>query len=182
MGLSITWYDESFFLCGLMVKFWRAKTSFLTRAGIQNVSLNTDSYRFSAFWLRSKCSICSYQLNIWYGDHVSPSEMKNYGFTKSFEHWEAWEAWCNFWQASSYFWQGHGYFWQGQGYFWQAQSTFGYFWPASSYFWQPQSYFLRAQSKFWLAQSYSKLFVYHSIFVSIGNSTFRNSYFVFLNL
>ena len=30
-------------------------------------------YRFSAFWLRSKCSICSYQLNIWYGDHVSPS-------------------------------------------------------------------------------------------------------------
>jgi len=31
------------------------------------------SYRFSAFWLRSKCSICSYQLNIWYGDHVSPS-------------------------------------------------------------------------------------------------------------
>ena len=22
------------------------------------------SYRFSAFWLRSKCSICSYQLNI----------------------------------------------------------------------------------------------------------------------
>ena len=28
---------------------------------------------FSAFWLRSKCSICSYQLNIWYGDHVSPS-------------------------------------------------------------------------------------------------------------
>ena len=31
------------------------------------------SYRFSAFWLRSKCSICSYQLNIWYGSHVLPS-------------------------------------------------------------------------------------------------------------
>ena len=31
------------------------------------------THRFSAFWLRSKCSICSYQLNIWYGDHVSPS-------------------------------------------------------------------------------------------------------------
>ena len=31
------------------------------------------SYRFSAFWLRSKCSICSYQLNIWYEDHVSSS-------------------------------------------------------------------------------------------------------------
>ena len=30
-------------------------------------------YRFSAFWLRSKCSICSYQLNIWYGNHVFPS-------------------------------------------------------------------------------------------------------------
>ena len=26
-------------------------------------------YRFSAFWLRSKCSICSYQLNIWYAPH-----------------------------------------------------------------------------------------------------------------
>ena len=30
-------------------------------------------HRFSAFWLRSKCSICSYQLNIWYGGHVPPS-------------------------------------------------------------------------------------------------------------
>ena len=28
-----------------------------------------DRYRFSAFWLRSKCSICSYQLNIWYVLH-----------------------------------------------------------------------------------------------------------------
>ena len=26
-------------------------------------------HRFSAFWLRSKCSICSYQLNIWYSPH-----------------------------------------------------------------------------------------------------------------
>lgn len=26
-------------------------------------------YRFSALWLRSKCSICSYQLNIWYVAH-----------------------------------------------------------------------------------------------------------------
>ena len=32
-----------------------------------------SQYRFSAFWLRSKCSICSYQLNIWYGGHVPPS-------------------------------------------------------------------------------------------------------------
>ena len=30
-------------------------------------------YRFSAFWLRSKCSICSYQLNIWYESHVFSS-------------------------------------------------------------------------------------------------------------
>ena len=30
-------------------------------------------HRFSAFWLRSRCSICSYQLNIWYGGHVPPS-------------------------------------------------------------------------------------------------------------
>ena len=30
-------------------------------------------HRFSAFWLRSKCSICSYQLNIWYGNHAFPS-------------------------------------------------------------------------------------------------------------
>ena len=32
-----------------------------------------SGYRFSAFWLRSKCSICSYQLNIWYGPHWGPS-------------------------------------------------------------------------------------------------------------
>lgn len=30
-------------------------------------------YRFSAFWLRSKCSICSYQLNIWYTGHCPVS-------------------------------------------------------------------------------------------------------------
>ena len=36
---------------------------------------HNTSYRFSAFWLRSKCSICSYQLNIWYGGHVPPSRL-----------------------------------------------------------------------------------------------------------
>ena len=36
-----------------------------------------SSYRFSAFWLRSKCSICSYQLNIWYEGHV-PSSILNW--------------------------------------------------------------------------------------------------------
>ena len=35
-----------------------------------------DWHRFSAFWLRSKCSICSYQLNIWYEGHV-PSRILN---------------------------------------------------------------------------------------------------------
>ena len=28
------------------------------------LTLSLQRYRFSAFWLRSKCSICSYQLNI----------------------------------------------------------------------------------------------------------------------
>ena len=35
--------------------------------------LHFASHRFSAFWLRSKCSICSYQLNIWYENHVFSS-------------------------------------------------------------------------------------------------------------
>ena len=35
-------------------------------------------HRFSAFWLRSKCSICSYQLNIWYEDHVSSSILNSF--------------------------------------------------------------------------------------------------------
>ena len=35
--------------------------------------LHFASHRFSAFWLRSKCSICSYQLNIWYDPHVGSS-------------------------------------------------------------------------------------------------------------
>ena len=41
---------------------------------------NMDPYRFSAFWLRSKCSICSYQLNIWYGLH-SRSRILNWFLT-----------------------------------------------------------------------------------------------------
>ena len=83
-----------------------------------------ESYRTGEAWWESKVS----------QSPLSTGRMvKNWGFLKSFEHWEAWEAWCIFWQASSYFWQGQGYFWQGQGYFWPAQSTFGYFWPASSY-------------------------------------------------
>ena len=41
---------------------------------IQDPENKFNLYRFSAFWLRSKCSICSYQLNIWYEGHV-PSLM-----------------------------------------------------------------------------------------------------------
>ena len=34
---------------------------------------NNFRYRFSAYWLRSKCSICSYQLNIWYVPYMGTS-------------------------------------------------------------------------------------------------------------
>ena len=40
---------------------------------IQTITVIIFLYRFSAFWLRSKCSICSYQLNIWYEDQVFSS-------------------------------------------------------------------------------------------------------------
>ena len=36
-------------------------------------STTSPRYRFSAFWLRSKCSICSYQLNIWYVAPIATS-------------------------------------------------------------------------------------------------------------
>ena len=45
---------------------------------VKFVKTTLQCYRFSAFWLRSKCSICSYQLNIWYGDHVSPSILNSF--------------------------------------------------------------------------------------------------------
>ena len=37
---------------------------------ILRLSCSGTKYRFSAFWLRSKCSICSYQLNIWYASYM----------------------------------------------------------------------------------------------------------------
>lgn len=37
--------------------------------GIPGIPEKLSLYRFSALWLRSKCSICSYQLNIWYVQH-----------------------------------------------------------------------------------------------------------------
>ena len=50
--------------CGLMK--WHGDTSLWLF--ISHISGLEDKHRhrFSAFWLRSKCSICSYQLNIWY--------------------------------------------------------------------------------------------------------------------
>ena len=41
--------------------------------GTYIANVGDTCYRFSAFWLRSKCSICSYQLNIWYVGHWSTS-------------------------------------------------------------------------------------------------------------
>ena len=38
----------------------------VTEGQLISTSWAPERYRFSAFWLRSKCSICSYQLNIWY--------------------------------------------------------------------------------------------------------------------
>ena len=49
---------------------------YLDRVG-PDTKLTFTWHRFSAFWLRSKCSICSYQLNIWYEGHV-PSSILNW--------------------------------------------------------------------------------------------------------
>ena len=38
--------------------------SLALQGGVDIFSLTSSLHRFSAFWLRSKCSICSYQLNI----------------------------------------------------------------------------------------------------------------------
>ena len=43
------------------------------RADIERPRRPRKMYRFSAFWLRSKCSICSYQLNIWYVFYMKTS-------------------------------------------------------------------------------------------------------------
>ena len=56
----------------LRVKRWLS-IGVLWILGGENLDSRQAGYRFSAFWLRSKCSICSYQLNIWYGRHVLPS-------------------------------------------------------------------------------------------------------------
>ena len=59
-------------ICGRFYIFQGRWSEVLSRffyiSGIFCVFLPTNAflYRFSASWLRSKCSICSYQLNIWY--------------------------------------------------------------------------------------------------------------------
>ena len=53
------------------LRFWFDSTEKTLHRNAGSFSTTLLWYRFSAFWLRSKCSICSYQLNIWYEDHVS---------------------------------------------------------------------------------------------------------------
>jgi len=62
---SPTWLLHSFRL--------NCKDSFVPLSFRVRASRAFLRHRFSAFWLRSKCSICSYQLNIWYEDHASSS-------------------------------------------------------------------------------------------------------------
>ena len=47
---------------------------YLDRVG-PDTKLTFTWHRFSAFWLRSKCSICSYQLNICYGDLMQKRQL-----------------------------------------------------------------------------------------------------------
>lgn len=51
----------------------RGKTCDEYSCFVRNAFQEWRRYRFSAFWLRSKCSICSYQLNIWYVPHWGTS-------------------------------------------------------------------------------------------------------------
>ena len=72
---SWDWYFTQFLIfCSI---FWRALNTTLTELtpeiqlylSVYEREMRLCRYRFSAFWLRSKCSICSYQLNIWYVPH-----------------------------------------------------------------------------------------------------------------
>ena len=58
----------------LHVHFWVNKPiNFKDCLAVGLVCFGIVFYRFSAFWLRSKCSICSYQLNIWYAPYMGAS-------------------------------------------------------------------------------------------------------------
>ena len=52
---------------------WNKHTITLCKFSYLTGLVTIIQYRFSAFWLRSKCSICSYQLNIWYVPHRGTS-------------------------------------------------------------------------------------------------------------
>ena len=66
---------QSNFKCNLEIYLLSGWSSEMCRnlTSIEKETRASAKCRFSAFWLRSKCSICSYQLNIWYGGHVPPS-------------------------------------------------------------------------------------------------------------
>ena len=71
--------QQQFFILLLIEKqlpFWKG----MCTDSLTGQPGNMYPYRFSAFWLRSKCSICSYQLNIWYGLH-SRSRILNWFLT-----------------------------------------------------------------------------------------------------
>ena len=59
-------YDIS--MCDFTMHIWRCSL-FYGHDICTYADVTVDGHRFSAFWLRSKCSICSYQLNIWYVPH-----------------------------------------------------------------------------------------------------------------
>ena len=65
-------WDEKRMLHIIKCKVYLTEHGFSSRKPSAKFLLNIW-YRFSAFWLRSKCSICSYQLNIWYEVHRTSS-------------------------------------------------------------------------------------------------------------
>ena len=59
--------EERQCLYPVFLQCWFSPFEFNTRGHIKR---NTnDRYRFSAYWLRSKCSICSYSFNQLYGTY-----------------------------------------------------------------------------------------------------------------
>ena len=64
--IDIVWI----FNCSVSLLIFKTRIPWSWKKRIIDIMLSVFwQYRFSAFWLRSKCSICSYQLNIWYVAH-----------------------------------------------------------------------------------------------------------------
>ena len=91
LTIPVSWHKVGCFLLTIAFStLWPMETSFgcptkLPKCGFTRKKVLQKytrglwllhQHRFSAFWLRSKCSICSYQLNIWYGHHVWPQDVK----------------------------------------------------------------------------------------------------------